>query len=61
MPRTVADFRLSIKDKRTGRLTKLELVRTPFRGRFFVRKNGKNDGSGTATEISAAIRELIKW
>jgi hypothetical protein len=61
MPRLPADFRISLK-KRGQRTHRIELIRQPLGGRFWVRRDGKRSKEmpeGTASQIAERIRRWL--
>jgi len=61
MPRLPADIRISLK-RRGGKTCRIELVRNPFKQRFWVRRDGKQSAKmpeATATEIADQIRRWL--
>ena len=53
MPRLPADIRISLK-RRGGKTCRIELVRNPFKQRFWVRRDGRQSAKmpeATATQI----------
>ena len=54
MPRLPADIRISLK-RRGGKTDRIELVRNPFKQRFWVRRNGRRSAR-LRTAISASRR-----
>ena len=60
MARPPADIRISLKRK-GEKAHRIELIRQPFRRRFWLRRNGNRSAKlpeATATEIAEQIR---KW
>ena len=56
----MADMRISLK-RRGGKTYRIELIRQPFRRRFWIRRDGRKSKKmpeATATEIAEAVR---KW
>lgn len=63
MARMEADFRISIKARKSGKSHKIELIRMPNCKRFWIRYNGVNSvkvpAGATLTWVSNEIRKLI--
>lgn len=64
MARMEADYRISIKAHKSGKLHKIELIRMPNCKRFWIRYNGINSAKvpegATITWVSNEIRKLIQ-
>ena len=64
MPRKEADYRISIKVQKTGVTHKIELIKTPYGKRYFVRYNNlmsqKTPDGATATWIINELRKILK-
>ena len=61
MARYKARFRVSIKDRATGKKLKIELIPMPWRGQYLVRQNGRRPGKKPLATTSKNFARLRRW